>query len=109
MRTSGRAADALGHFFSQPYNPTLHRDRFALLVTEAMVGHGLYARSIAQCLNEILADPPLPLAPGRQWRVRSYRERDWLAAFLCDAPDWDERLRAWIVCAGEIEHPVDTE
>lgn len=105
----GRAAAALRRFFAQPYNPTLHRDRFATLVTEAMAGHGLYARCIAQYLNEILPDPPLPIEPSRQWHTRSYRERDWLAAFLDDFPDWDEQLRAWIVRVARDKRSIATD
>jgi hypothetical protein len=104
--TFGRAAAALRHFFSQPYNTTLHRDRFAILVAEAMAGHGLYARSIAQYLNEILADPPMPIDLNRQWRTRSSSERDWLAAFLHDASGWDEQLRAWIVRMAKVERSI---
>jgi hypothetical protein len=107
--TFGHAVAALRHFFAQPYNLTLHRDRFAILVTAAMAGHGLYAHSIARYLNEILPDPPLPIEPNRQWRTRSSSERYWLAAFLDDSPGWNEQLRAWIILMARGERPTATD
>lgn len=103
----GRATAALKRFFSQAYDPTQHRDHFTAFLTEAMAGQGLYAQSVAQYLNEILADPPLFIDPSRQWHTRSHRERDWLAAFLDDSPDWDERLGTWIIHMARGERSVD--
>jgi hypothetical protein len=54
-----------------------------------------YARQLAIFLNDLLPDP-LPHSWPTPRNGRRDMNRAWLAAFLADYPDWEQRVRWWI-------------
>jgi hypothetical protein len=82
-------------FFKRPYDQTLHGERFAAFLASVIEGKTPYARQLAIFLSNLLPDP-LPHAWPTPHNGRRDMNRAWLAAFLVDYPDWEQRVRRWI-------------
>jgi len=83
------------NFFKTPYDASTHRPRFAAFLSEITKGDTPYLREVATFFGDMLdgvavgySGRPLPPSP---------RHVDWVKAFLRDEPDWEPRLRAWIL------------
>jgi hypothetical protein len=90
-----RIVSTAHNFFKRPYDRTLHGERFAAVLASVIDGKTPYARQLAIFLNNLLPDP-LPHSWPTAQNGRRDMNRAWLAAFLADYPDWEQRVRRWI-------------
>jgi hypothetical protein len=81
------------NFFKNPYSHADHQQRFSVFLAAMTATDSADAHAFARYLDELLhptGDPRTAVY------VNEGRKRAWLAAFLADTPEWDQRLRAWI-------------
>ncbi len=83
------------NFFKRPYDREMDQQRFSRFLATITQGRTAASREIAKHFGEMLA-PPDPSKPPYHPHIAEPLPREWLAAFLADTPEWDQRLRAWI-------------
>lgn len=101
-RQERRVRRVAWNYFKNPYDPATHREPFLAFLAQAMASDTQATLAIARYFHELvdLTDSP-PSDPD----ANVSRKRTWLAAFLADNPEWDERLRAWMQRTDNLNAP----
>ena len=94
-RVDRRIQLAGDRYFAHAYNSAVHRKRFKRYLQTLLSGRSLGSARVANYYKELL-DPSNP-------EVQRYhaRRRAWLRSFFRDEPDFELKLKAWIM---KMEH-----
>lgn len=90
-RLEGRVQIAGERYFSEKYDPLVHRKRFKRYVQALLAGRSLRSAGVAYFYKAVL-DP-------QDLETQRYHEkkREWLRSFFRDEPEYERKLNAWIV------------
>ena len=105
-KLSRRVERTAWNYFKEPYDSQRHRKTFSAILASLTKGRSAHSRALAERFAGLLAgiDPEL-LKEGRyvltgapHYAVARGRQvNTWLQAFFRDEPEWEPRLRAWII------------
>jgi hypothetical protein len=94
-----RASGTARKYFSYPYSAERDRQRFTMFLASLTTGATPALRDVALFFADLLdaAQHASPDVSAYMPGYNSHQRPSWLRAFLRDEPEWEPRLRAWII------------
>ena len=98
-----RRPDRIGwNLFKHDYSSELHRERFVAFLESTVAGLTEESYEISLVFREFLDGEVLTGGEPDTQHPNLLARKEWMGAFLEDAPKWETKLRDWIAELSEL-------